>query len=132
MDECPAYVGVLDKPFGKGNSRFLGVSDRCIPSGFRHRNYEVGFDRVLARELSPDFDSGCLHAASCDSRVRSRQIYVLEETSLGVGRGEVMGSQAVGVDDDQLARFDFTNNGRTHDVEGCGLTGDDPSTLESP
>ena len=42
-----------------------------------------------------------------------------------------MRSQAVGVDDDQFARFDFTNNRGAHDVERCGLTGDYPSTLEA-
>ena len=47
------------------------------------------------------------------------------------GLGEVMRSQAVGVNDDQLAWFDFTDNRRADDVEGCGLTGDNPSTLEA-
>jgi len=42
-----------------------------------------------------------------------------------------MRSQAVGVDDNQLARFDFPNNRGTHDVERCSLTSDDPSTLEA-
>ena len=84
----------------------------------------------LEGEPAADLDPRLVDAATGDRGVGTGEVDVLEQAALGVGLGEALGAQPVLVDGDELAGLDLADEGRTDDVEGGGLAGDDPAALE--
>ena len=108
----------------------LGVADRGRGAGLRHRDDQVGLDRVLLGQPAADLDAGGVHAAAGDRGVGAGQVDVLEDAALGLGGGEALAAQAVLVDRDELARLDLADEGGADDVQRRGLAGDHPAALE--
>ena len=78
LDEGPADVGVLDQPLAVGDAAGLRVADGGRGAGLRHRDDQVGLDRVLGSQHPADLHPGGLHAAPGDGGVRPGQVDVLE------------------------------------------------------
>ena len=130
LDEGAPDVGVLDQALPVGDAGLLGVADRGGRAGLGRGDDQVGLDRVLARQPAAHLDPGLVHPAAVDRGVGTGQVDVLEDAALGVGLGEPLGAQAVGVDRDQLAGLDLTDQAGADDVEGRGLAGHHPAALE--
>ena len=61
-----------------------------------------------------------------------RQVDVFEDATLRGRVREPTGTHPVGVDGQQFAGLDVSNERRTDDVEGSGLGGDDPAAVQAP
>ncbi|CAB4956998.1 unannotated protein [freshwater metagenome] len=107
LDEGAADIGVLHEALGERDPGLLGVADCRVAAGLRHRDHEVGLDRVLAREDASGLDAGGLNAASGDRGIGPGEVDILEEAALRIGLGEALRSQALLVDRDELAGLDL-------------------------
>src|SRR5690606_23734836 len=109
LDERAPDVGVLHEAVAERDARLLGVADGRRGAGLRHRDDEVGLDRRRTRELAADLLAHAEDALLGDRGVGSREVDVLENAALGLGRREARTAQAVLVDRDELAGLDLAD-----------------------
>ena len=126
LDERATHVGVLDHALPVGDAGFLGVPDRGGCARFWRGDHEVGVDGVFARKLAPHLDARLVHATPVEVRVRAREVDVLEYAALANGFEDLLATQAVFVDRDELAGRNFAHEARAANIEGGGLGGHNP------
>ena len=130
LDEGAADVGVLDEALAVGDAGLLGEADGGGRAGLGDGHHQVGVDGVLAGESAAHRDARLVDVAAGDGGVGAGEVDVLEHAALGVGSGELVGAQAVLVDDDELAGLDLTHETGADRGE-CGvLAGDHPPARE--
>src|SRR5690606_36186559 len=131
LDEGPADVMVADDAKLERNAALGRIADGGRHAGIRHRDDDIGFQRVLARQFGADPLARLVDAAALDLRVRPREIDVFEdaEAPSHPGEGEVA-VEPVTVDDDQLARLDIAYKLGAEDVQRTGLGGEDRRALQ--
>ena len=132
LDEGAPDVGVLDQALRERDAAGLRVPDRGGRPGLGRRDDQVGLDGVLAEQRAADLHAGGVHAAVRDPGVRPGQVDELEQAALRLGGGEPVALQPALVDGDHLAGLDLAHEGRTDDVQGCGLRGHDPAAALQP
>ena len=114
-------AGPAGEPLGGGDPR-LG-----------HAHHEVGVDRGLIGQLLAHAHPRLMDALAVETGVGPGEVDELEQTQLGIDRRAAEGLErtATGrVDDDHLARVEFTDEMGSHDVECRALGGEHPSVVE--
>ena len=132
LDEGASDVGVLGQALPVGDARLLRVADGSRDTGLRNADDQVGIHRPLLGQPAADVDARPVHRTAADRAVGPGQVDVLEDAALRRRRGEPARPHAVGVDGQQLARFDVADERGADDVEGGGLRRDHPAAIEAP
>ena len=130
LDERAAHVGVLDEAVREGDAGFLGVADRRGGAGFRHGDDDVRFLGVFAGQLAAHFHAGFVHRAARNGGVRAGEVDVFENAAGRRRLGEALRADAVLVDRDELAGFDFADEAGADGGEGGLLGGDHPAAFQ--
>ena len=108
----------------------LGEPDGGGRAGLGDRHHQVGVDGMLVAQLPAHRDPGLVDVAAGDGGVGAGEVDVLEDAALGRRLGELVGAQAVLVDDDQLARLDLADDAGADRGQGGVLAGDDPAARQ--
>ncbi len=110
------------QPHLERDSRFFRITERRGRARIRHRHDDIRDCRRFARERPPMLLADLIHVAAVNLAVGPREIHVLEDASLGRRvRERTHRSQPALVDDDHLARIDFSNIFGAHQVQRAGL-----------
>ena len=121
----------MTKPWPNGMPLSSAYPAAAGCAGLGHGHHQVGVDRELARQLAAHLDAGLVDAATGDGGVGAGEVDVLEHAALGLGLGEVVGAQAVLVDDEQLAGLDLAYHAGADGGQGGVLAGDHPAAVET-
>ncbi|EAU66753.1 hypothetical protein STIAU_2398 [Stigmatella aurantiaca DW4/3-1] len=134
LDERAPHVVAADEPHVVRDSAHLGEADRRRHAGVRHRDDQVGPRRgLLVRQLPAQLLARLVHARAEQHRVRLGEIHLLEDAAaLPGGREGLAGAQAVLVDDDHLARFDFPDELRLDEIQRRRLAGQHVAVAQPP
>ena len=130
LDEGAAHVGVLDEAVRERDAGFLGVAHGGGGAGFRDRNDDVRFLGVLAGQLAAHLHAGFVDGAAGDGGVRAGEVDVFEDAAGRRGLGEALGADAVLVDRDEFAGFDFADEAGADGGQGGLLGGDHPAAFQ--
>jgi len=112
----------------KGDAGLLGETDGGGGAGVGDWNYDVGIDGMLNRKAGAEVFSEAVDVLAEDGAVLLCKVNVLEEA---VSRCDVAGldeepaRQAVFVERDNFAGFDFANEFGVYCIKCAGLTCDD-------
>src|SRR5262245_34148692 len=88
---------------------------------------------MLLRKPAAECATSAIDRTDVDAAVGPREIHILEYAAPQLaGREGMRRLMTVGVDRDDLARFDVAFDRRTDDVEGAGLRGEHPCVAKSP
>ncbi len=130
LDEGAADVRVLHEALAVGDAGLLGEPDRGRRAGLGDGHHQVGVDGVLDGQLPAHRDPRLVDVAAGDGGVGAGEVDVLEHAALGLRLGELVGAQAVLVDDDQLAGLDLADAAGADGGQRGVLAGDDPAAGE--
>ena len=130
LDERAAHVGVLDEAVREGDAGFLGVTHSRGGARFRHRDDDVRFLGVFAGQLAAHFHAGFVHRAARNGGVRAGEVNVFENAAGRRRLGEALRADAVLVDRDELAGFDFADEAGADGGEGGLLGGNHPAAFQ--
>src|SRR6266581_6514504 len=132
-DERPLDVPVLDQPFDDRKSGDLRVALRLRAARLRYGYDDVGFDRILLRELLADLHAGVVHEPLVEDAVRPREVDPLEHAVCGVVRmRESHRLEAVGPELDDLPRFQVPDELQPERIEHDALRCDHHAAVSLP
>ena len=119
LEKTASDVMVADERHLVRNAGFLGVTHRGTNAAVGHRNDEVGFDVVLARELATHFLPHVVNAVSVDDAVGTREINVFKnaERALLMLRPGLNAGDTFFVDDDDFARLNIADELRVNQIQ---------------
>ena len=108
-----------------GDAALLREAHRGRHAGIGHRNNDVGVHWRFERQLPPHRVARLLHGTPENNAVGTREIDVLEDAiRLRLLSRIEARMHPFGPNDDQLARLHFALIGRSNEVEGAGLGGE--------
>ena len=131
LDERTPDVGILHQTLPEGDARFLGIAHGGGCARLRHPDHQVGLDRLLAGQSAADVDAGAVHRTPGKVAVGPGEVDVFEHAGLGRRGREAGGAHAVGVDGQQLPRFDIADKRCTDDVQCRRFGGDHPAAVQT-
>ena len=112
-------VFVLDKAHAVGDAALLRVAERCIQTGVRRADDDIGLHGMLLRQEPARLRTGLMHTGALDDGIRAGKVDVLKDAS-SVRRGAAVvlhRAQTVAVGNDDLAGAHVTDELRTHGVQ---------------
>ncbi len=119
LDKRTSHIAVLDKGCTIRNPGCQRIAKCCSISGLRHTCHQIClYRRILCQKLS-GLDPACIYAHAVDMTVRSRKIYVLENTACAVFLSEVPWSYRT----QYLFRRNGHNFSRQHITHKCCTNG---------
>src|SRR4029077_20485255 len=88
LDKGPPDVVAAHEAHLERQPGLLRITERGGVARVGHRHDDIGVDRALAGERAPLQLAHLVHAASVEETVGTREVYVLENASLGLGGRE--------------------------------------------
>ncbi len=109
----------------------LGIADRRRHAGIRHRNHDIGVDRVLEGELRAHCLAHVIDRTAVDDGIGAGEIDIFENARPRRLRREgAKAFQAVLGNDDDLAILDVADEMGADDVEGAGFGSENVMAVE--
>ena len=125
LNEGAAYIFVLDKAHAVGDTALLRIAERCIQTGVRCADDDIGLHGMLLRQEPARLQTGLMHTGALDDGIRAGEVDVLKDAHR-VRRGAAVilhRAQAVAVGNNDLAGAHVTDELRTHGVQRTALAG---------
>ena len=129
LQKCAADVVIADEGVAERDAAFLGEAHGGPVAAVGHGNDKIGLDGILARKSAPEINTGLGNVLVGQVAVGPREVHKFKNTErmrlLNVGP-RVDGTNAVLVDDNNLAGGDIANILGMNEVERARLAGKHP------
>ena len=132
LDERATDVVRADQPHLVRDAALLGKTERAGTAAVGHRDHDVGFARLLAREDPPELRRARRTGAPEHDRVGPREVDVLEHAERPGGRGNGLERRSPSRSRYDLAGLDLADELALDQIECAGLAGDEPRGVLDP
>ena len=131
LNEGPAHIVVADETHAERHARLLGKTHGGTDAGVRHRDNDIGVNRLFARQNAAQLRANLVDAAAEDIAVGAREVHVLED-AVRERRGRIRLDRlhAVGRHNQHFARLYIAFVSGADEIHRARFRADHPGIVE--